>query len=72
MTPTDVSVRDAAATAVMATLPLLPLTGSWNSGYRVSDRIDTTLMAEAEEWASAALAIAELHAVLAGRSGHDR
>jgi hypothetical protein len=57
-------IRELADEAVYACLPVLPLNGSADSGYRVSDRIDPTVMALPEEWATAAHAIAELHRAL--------
>jgi hypothetical protein len=57
-------IRELAEGAVFACLPVLPLSGSYDSGYRVSDSIDPTVMATPQEWADAAHAIAELHAAL--------
>jgi hypothetical protein len=51
--------------AVHTTLPLLPLSGSWDSGYRINDSFQLTLMASEEEWSNAAHAIAQAHAFLA-------
>jgi hypothetical protein len=55
---------DAAELAVTACLPLLPLRGSWGSGYEVQQPIDLVLRATHEEWANAAHHIAELHALV--------
>jgi len=54
-------LRDAAEIAVTACLPLLPLRGSWGSGYTLEEKISGTLVATPEEWAEAAHAIAALH-----------
>lgn len=54
-------LRDAAEIAVTACLPLLPLRGSWNSGYKVEEKVGHTLIATPEEWAEAAHAVAALH-----------
>jgi hypothetical protein len=58
-------VVERAEAAVFACLPLLPLNGSDGQGYRLSERIDPRLVALPEEWATAAQAIADLHAALA-------
>lgn len=58
-------MADALEEAVTATLPLLPLSGTWGSGYSVSREIQPTLVATPEEWAEAAHAIASAHALLA-------
>lgn len=57
-------LRDLAEAAVSACLPLMPLEGSWDSGYTVSDYIDPKLQATVPEWSDAAHAIAELHEAL--------
>lgn len=63
-------LRDLAELAVTACLPVLPLHGSWDSGYTVStDRVHITVLATPEEWADAAHAIAELHAAVAALPG---
>lgn len=54
-------LRDAAEIAVTACLPLLPLRGSWDSGYQLEKKISHHLIARPEEWAEAAHAIAALH-----------
>jgi hypothetical protein len=60
-------VYAAAEDAVMSCLPILPIVGSDTRGYTVSSsRIHPTVAATPEEWANAALAIAELHAALYG------
>jgi hypothetical protein len=59
------ALRDAAEAAVHACLPLLPVRGSWNSGYRLQPTDQHTFVALPEEWNTAADAIAELHAALA-------
>jgi len=58
------SLRAAAEAAVFACVPLLPLTGSYESGYRPTAVTDLTLRATAEEWMDAAHVIAELHDAL--------
>jgi hypothetical protein len=62
----ELALLRAAEDAVSACLPLLPLEGSWGTGYRISDRIAPTLLATPEEWAGAAHAIAKLHRVIEG------
>jgi hypothetical protein len=59
------ALREKAGDAFFALLSLLPLVGSVEGGYRISDRIDPTLVAEPEEWASAAQAMLDLLATLA-------
>ena len=58
-------LRDLAENAVSACLPFLPLEGSWGDGYRLSQYVHSEVRAPPEEWADAALAIAELHKALA-------
>lgn len=53
-----------AGDAIMAALDVLPLEGSYRSGYTPSERIDPTVIALPEEWATAAFYIAELHAYI--------
>jgi hypothetical protein len=57
-------IIDLAEEAVFACIPLLPLQGSDQQGYHVTDTIDPTLRATVEEWAEAAHAVAELHRAL--------
>lgn len=63
------ALQDEAEYTVQSLLPLLPLSGSWESGYRVSDRIAATCVATPEEWATAAHHVAALHAALALAEG---
>lgn len=58
-------LRDLAENTISACLPFLPLEGSWDSGYTVARRVGSEVRALPEEWAEAALAIAELHKALA-------
>ncbi len=59
------ALRQAAEIVVCATLPLLPLKGSWESGYAVDTASPTTTVsALLSEWAEAAHAVSELHACL--------
>ena len=50
---------------MFACLPVLPITGSQNQGYRVSDVIDPKVIADPQEWVDAAHAICELHRLAA-------
>jgi len=52
--------------AVMALLPIVPVTGSFMNGYHISQPIDPTLRATPEEWADAAQAVCDLHALARG------
>lgn len=53
--------------AVFALLPIVPVNGSHQRGYQVSERIDPTLRATPEEWANAAHAVCNLHALVRER-----
>jgi hypothetical protein len=64
VTASVVKLTAAAEDAVATCLPVLPIVGSDGRGYTVSKRIDGMVAATPEEWAAAALAIAELHAAL--------
>jgi hypothetical protein len=64
VTGSVVKLTAAAEDAVATCLPVLPIVGSDGRGYTVSKRIDGMVAATPEEWAAAALAIAELHSVL--------
>lgn len=58
-------VKDAVEEAVHALLPLVPLAGSWDTGYRVDTVLpQATLTALPSEWAEAAHAVSELHALI--------
>ena len=43
----------------LALLDILPIVGSAETGYRVSDRVDSVVMALPEEWATAAFMVLE-------------
>lgn len=62
--PRPQEIEGLAEAAVAACLPILPLEGSDNRGYKVSPRIHTVTAATPEEWVDAAMAIANLHAAL--------
>lgn len=64
MTASVVKLTAAAEDAVVSCLPVLPIVGSDGRGYEVSRTIHGMVAATPEEWATAALAIAELHAAL--------
>lgn len=57
-------LRCAAELAVHALLELLPLEGSWGSGYHVASAVHSKVRALPEEWASAAHAVSVLHRVI--------
>jgi len=59
-------LREKVELAIHALLPVIPISGSWNSGYSVPDHIHPTVHAMVEEWGDAALAVADLHAELTG------
>jgi hypothetical protein len=60
-------LRERAELTVTALLPVLPLTGSWDSGYSINERVDPTVCALPEERAEGAYAVTELHVALGGR-----
>lgn len=60
----EADVREAAETLLYALVELLPVEGSMGSGFHVSDRIDATVKALPEEWATAAHHFVELDAAL--------
>lgn len=62
----DEGLRAVAEDAVMGCLPVLPIVGSHNSGYEVSERIDVHVLATQEEWADAAHSVVALHKRLRG------
>jgi hypothetical protein len=59
-------LREKVEMAIHALTHVLPISGSWNSGYSVPDHIDPKVIAMPEEWGDAALAVADLHAELTG------
>jgi len=62
----DEGLRAVAEDAVYACIPVLPITGSLNSGYEISERIDVHVLATVEEWWEAAHQIVALHKRLRG------
>lgn len=66
----DERLRDEVELLLYAILPLVPVEGGWGAGYRVAGRIDPTLRATPEEWATAAYHFTEVHRLLT--VGEDR
>jgi hypothetical protein len=60
----DGELRDRAELLLTALLEILPVEGSWTSGYRVSEHFDSTLHALPEQWATAAQHLCEVHELI--------
>lgn len=59
-------LREKVEAAIHSLTPVIPISGSWYSGYSVPDHINTKRHATLEEWGNAAYAVAELHAEITG------
>jgi hypothetical protein len=62
------ALRDEAELLVTALLDLLPVEGSWTTGYKPESAISPVVTATTEEWATAAWHLACVHALLEGLS----
>lgn len=58
-------LTEALENTVIACLPLMPLNGSRQKGYRVNSLIHPTLVATVDEWYDAAQSIADAYGLLA-------
>jgi hypothetical protein len=59
-------LREKVEIALHALTPVIPISGTWTSGYSVPDHINPTQNATVEQWANAAYVLAELHAEITG------
>lgn len=59
-------LREKVEVAIHLLTPVIPISGSWHSGYSVPDHINPKRQATVTEWANAAYAVAELHAEITG------